>query len=177
MTVTVTNGTGGGTYNINAVVTVTADPPAENMKFSHWTDGSGTILSYNTSYNFYAAKDIALTAVYVADTETVTAKGTTEMVSATRENGVTTFVSLSTVPEGCSIIKAGVIVTNVAADAETLTETNAKYIRGDAWSGTTYRYTLNITTSKTYYAKAYLVYTEKNGNTHTVYGDLVTVAA
>ena len=174
VTITVTNGTGGGTYNINTIVTVTANDPAENMKFSHWTDGTNT-LSYNTSYSFYAAKDIALTAVYVEDTAVVEAKGTTEMVSATRANGVTTFVSLSTVPKGCAIVKAGVIVTNVAADSENLTEANAKYVRGDAWSGTTYRYSLNITTSKTYYAKAYLVYTDKNGNTQTVYGNLVTV--
>ena len=174
--VTVTNGTGAGIYTINTVVTVTANAPEEGKKFSHWTDGTNT-LSYNTSYSFYAAKDIELTAVYVEEAVEVEAVGTTEMVSATRENGVTTFVSLSTVPQGCTIVKAGVIVTNVEADSTTLTEANAKYIRGDAWSGTTYRYTLNITTSKTYYAKAYLVYTDKNGNTKTVYGDLVTVNA
>ncbi|MGN0587849.1 MAG: hypothetical protein ACI4JF_11225, partial [Oscillospiraceae bacterium] len=173
--VIVTNGTGTGTYNINAVVTVTANAPAEGMKFSHWTDGTN-ILSYNTSYSFYAAKDITLTAEYVADTVEVEAVGTTEIIEVSTDttNKTITFVSLSTVPEGCTIQKAGVIATNnVAVASGTFDDTTAIIIRGDSWSGSSYRYSWTIGMNDpdvVVYARAYLVYTDKNGNTQTIYG-------
>ncbi|MBR0089605.1 MAG: InlB B-repeat-containing protein, partial [Clostridia bacterium] len=59
-TITVTGGTGGGTYNQNDKVTVTANEPGENQKFSHWKDGANNIVSYNASYQFFADRDLEL---------------------------------------------------------------------------------------------------------------------
>ncbi|MGN0619657.1 MAG: GLUG motif-containing protein [Ruminiclostridium sp.] len=181
VTVTVENGTGAGTYNVNDIVTVTANEPESGYKFSHWSDGNGTILSYNTSYSFYAAKDITLTAVYVADTETVEAVGTTEIVDVIKDtvNGKISFVSMSTVPEGCTIVKAGVIATSdatVGTSGDGFNDTTAMYVGAKPWSGSAFRYTFTKgkVTTETWYARAYLVYTDKNGNMHTIYGTVVS---
>ena len=184
VTVTVNSGSGSGEYNVNDVVTVTANAPAENMKFSHWTDGSGTILSYNTSYSFYAAKDITLTAVYVADTVEVEAKGTTEIVDVIKDtaNGKISFVSMSTVPEGCTITKAGVVATTdstIGTSDDNFKAEKVSIVRGDATSAQAYQYTWTAKLSdynKVVYVRAYLVYTDKNGNSHTIYGGIVSAS-
>ena len=180
-TVTVTGGTGGGTYRQNDLVTVTADAPEADKKFSHWIDGSGKILGYRESYSFYAEKDIALTAVFVDDAESVEAVGTTAIINMSADpiNKKLTFVSMSTVPEGCTIDKAGVIATSdaaVAASGDGFNADTAMFVRGDAWNGESYRFTWNKTKVEAgtiWYVRAYLVYTDAQGNQRTIYGEVV----
>ena len=178
-TVTVTGGNGAGTYNQNDVVTVKADAAPAGKKFSHWTDADGKILSYSGSYSFFAEKDIDLTANFVDDSEAVEAIGTTSMINMYANPGAKklSFVSMSTVPAGCRIEFAGILATDDAAVANgTFDETTAKFVRGDAWSGSAYRYTWNkskVEAGTVWYARAYLVYTDVGGERHTVYGDVV----
>ena len=180
--ITVENGTGAGTYKQNEVVTVVANAASEGNKFSHWADGDGNILSYNEKYQFYAAKSITVTAVYVEDAEKVEAKGTTEIIDkyADQANGKLIFVSMSTVPEGCTIDKAGIIATNDQTVAESVDGFNADtavYVRGSAWTGNEVRYTWTkgkVESGVTWYVRAYLVYTDVDGNVNTVYGDMVS---
>ena len=181
--ITVVNGTGAGTYKQNEVVTVVANAASAGNKFSHWADGAGNILSYNEKYQFYAAKNITVTAVYVKDTVKVVAKGTTEIVDkyADKANGKLTFVSMSTVPEGCTIDKAGIIATNdqtVAESGDGFNAGTAAYVRGNSWTGNAYRYTWTkskVGSGETWYVRAYLVYTDAEGNVNTVYGDMVSL--
>ena len=180
--ITVEGGTGAGTYKQNDVVTVEANTAPEGYKFSHWADGNGNILSYNEKYQFYAAKNITVTAVYVADTVEVEAKGTTEIIdmSIDKANGKLIFVSMSTVPEGCTINKAGIIATNVESvgtSGDGFNADTAVYVRGNAWTGNAYRYTWSkskVGSGDTWYVRAYLVYTDAEGNVNTVYGDMVS---
>ena len=123
-----------------------------------------------------------LTAMYVADTETVEAVGTTAIIDTytDTENKKLTFVSMSTVPEGCSIDLAGILATDNETIANgTFDETSdGVRIRGDAWTGTAYRYTwtkANVTAGTTWYVRAYLVYTDANGNQRKVYGDVTSL--
>jgi hypothetical protein len=182
-TISVTGGTGSGTYNQNDKVTVTANAPEAGKKFSHWKDGAGNIVSYNVSHQFFADRDLVLEAVYVDDAEVVEAKGTTEIISMSKnaETKKLIFVSLSTVPQECTIKKAGVIATDnatIASDANSFVDTaSGVRVRGNEWSGTTYRYTWsmpNVSEGDTWYVRAYLVYVDKEGNTHTVYGAIVS---
>ena len=181
--ITVENGTGAGNYRQNEVVTVVANAASEGNKFSHWADGDGNILSYNEKYQFYAAKSITVTAVYVEDTEKVEAKGTTEIVDkyADKANGKLIFVSMSTVPEGCTIDKAGIIATNVESvgtSGDGFNADTAVYVRGNAWTGNAYRFTWyksNVGSGENWYVRAYLVYTDAEGNVNTVYGDMVSL--
>lgn len=176
-TITVIYGTGGGEFKQNDKVTVVADTPAANMKFSHWTDGTN-ILCYNSRFTFFADRNLKLTAVYVAENDVVEAKAMTEIIEKYSEDNNLVFVSLSTVPEGFKIVKAGVILTNDAdiVSSGEFDDKNATYVLGDAWSGTTYRYTLtksNVANGDTWYARGYLIYTDKNGNTDTIYSAVV----
>ena len=181
-TISVTNGSGAGQYNQNEIVTVTANAPESGQKFSHWKDSGDKILSYDTTYKFFAEKDMSITAVYVADTVVVEAKGTTEIINMYKdtENNKLTFVSMSTVPEGCTINKAGVIATNnetVGTGGDGFNASTAVFAVGNSWTGTAYRYTFSkgkVNTGDTWYVRAYLVYTDASGNSHTVYGDMVS---
>ena len=62
--VTVTGGTGGGTYKQGESVTITANDPAEGKVFKCWKDASGAIVSTDKSYTFKVTGATTLTAVY-----------------------------------------------------------------------------------------------------------------
>ena len=180
--ITVTNGTGSGNYRQNEVVTAVANAAAVGQKFSHWKDASDKILSYNETYQFFAVKDTTIKAVYVPAENVIQAVGTTEIVDYYKdtENNKLVFVSMSTVPKGCTIDKAGVIATKDSAIGESgegFNASTAAYVLGNAWSDTSYRYTLsigNVTEGTTWYVRAYLVYTDGDGNVHTIYGKMVS---
>ena len=184
-TITVNNGTitsdkamVDGKYVMNSKITVTADAAPEGQKFSHWT-ADGSVVSYNATYVFFAEKNTEITAVFVTDETTVEAKGATAIVDHSVEGTKLIYVSMSTVPTGCKIEKAGFVVlknpTQEIISAEKFIDKNADYIMANAWDGNAYRYTLTInnTSGATWYVRAYLCYTDVNGNTITVYGDIM----
>ena len=181
---TITKGTPNddGTFTLNTTVAVTADEPVAGQKFSHWRDGAYKVVSYNKTYSFFADRNLTLYAVYVDASETVDAVGTTEIINMYKdtENQRLFFVSLSTVPQGCRIDKAGVIATNdarVAANPDTFSVESSTYVRGDATDSYSHRFTwykTKVNTGDTWYVRAYLVYTDKDGNTHEILGDIVS---
>ncbi len=140
------------------------------------------VVSYNKTYSFYADRNLTLYAVYVDEDEQVDAVGTTEIINMYKdtENKKLIFVSYSTVPEGCRIDKAGVIATNdanVAANPDTFNVERSTFVRGDASDRISVEYTWTkskVNVGDTWYVRAYLVYTDKNGNTHEMLGDIVS---
>lgn len=186
-TITVQNGTGtfNYTYPQNEIVTVAADPAEEGKIFSHWEDvtysETAKILSYSESYSFFADHNMEIRAVYVDDTTIVEALGTTGIVNMyeNTESNKLTFVSMSTVPEGCTMDFAGIIATSnstIGTDSEAFVASAATYIRGNSWDGTGFRYTWSkgkVQPGETWYVRAYLVYKDADGNVHTIYGDPV----
>jgi hypothetical protein len=168
------------TYNKQDVIQVTAQSVA-GKKFSHWSLDNGNILSYNEKYSFYAIEDVNIRAVYVDESATVTAEGTTNMVSITKDvtKRTISFVSLSTVPEGYQIIKGGVILTSDASVANgQFDDTTAMYAVGKAASSLNLTYTATKTNvgTETWYARAYLIYKDADGNTKNIYGDVVSAS-
>ncbi|WP_143160770.1 InlB B-repeat-containing protein [Hespellia stercorisuis] len=176
-TVTVIGGTGSGLYEVNAVASVTANAAEAGMKFANWTDLTGKIVSYNETYQFYVIGDTTLTANFVEEATVVEEKGTTEIVDIVKDttNNKITFVSMSTVPVGCTILKAGVIATadsDVGTSGDGFNKDTAAIVRGNAWSGNAYRYSWTIKTTKTVYVRAYLEYKDNEGNQIVVYGSM-----
>lgn len=176
----VTGGSGSGTYHINDKVTVVADEPKEGYKFSHWKEvgGAGAILSYNKTYQFFAGSVSEIEAVFVEDSEEVQEKATTfiENMVVDDTNDKISFVSMSTVPEGCKIIKAGIVATSNPEIGDNVDASNAEYVRGNAWNGNAYRYTWtkkNYSQNSIWYVKGYLVYEDSQGNINTIYSDEV----
>lgn len=170
------------TYKLSEIVKVAAQK-VEGKEFSHWEDGDGNKMSYSQEYSFYAITDMVLEAVYVtSDEEKEEPVGITDILYVNKEleentgKDKMTLVSLSTIPYGYTIHKAGIIVAfKDSLSGKELTDKTAQYITADAWSGTTYRYTLTIKKEQDAIicARAYLVYSDAEGTMHTVYGDLI----
>ena len=71
-TLTVNNGTGGGTKQYNASCTVKANSKTGHT-FKNWTNGSGTVVSTSSSYTFnMPASNLTLTANYNVNSYTLT---------------------------------------------------------------------------------------------------------
>lgn len=176
--ITVVNGTGGGTYDSNTAITVTANAPQTGMNFAGWYEDD-TLLSTNRSYSFYVLSDRTLTAKYTK--EEVREVGTTriEAVNCNKGTKKISFVSMSSVPSNCKIEKAGVIATSdfeIGNDEKRFTVANAAFVRYSATSAKNYRYTWTkgkVADGQIWYVRAYLVYTDVNGNSYTIYGDVV----
>ena len=85
------------------------------------------------------------------------------------------FVAMLNVPADCTIKQAGIVATSDAEKSENLTAENATYVRADATTKHSYKYTWTKTNvNETWYVKPYLVYTNADGKTFTIYGELVT---
>ena len=85
------------------------------------------------------------------------------------------FVAMLNVPADCTIKQAGVVSTSDAEKAQNLTAENADYVRADATTKHSYKYTWTKTNvNETWYVRPYLVYTNADGKTFTVYGELAT---
>ncbi len=171
------DGSASGTYRVSDAVSLSADVAPAGMKFAYWTI-NGVIAGYERKYRFkMPSKDIQATAVFSSEAASVEAKGVTriESMGAEIENRKLVFVSVSTVPEGCAILKAGIVATSDPAKAVSLTSANADFVRGDATTAKTYKYTwrkTKVTEEQTWYARAYLSYRDSDGDAHEVYGDL-----
>ena len=64
---------------------------------------------------------------------------------------------------------------NIGTSGDEFNDSTAKYVLGNAWNGNSYRYTLskeNAQEGETWYARAYLVYTDAEGNVNTIYGKI-----
>lgn len=170
------------TFRQGTVVKVKADEAPSGQKFSHW-EKDGVIVSYNETYSFYASSgEISLVAYYVDDETAVEPSGTgyIESVSRTKFDYMA-FVSVLNVPDGCKMLKAGVVYqkTNDLAGKE-LTVANAKKIKYTDTSKNNYRtfkYTFSLGTNNhdTYWTvRPYLEYKDKNGTIKTIYGNPVS---
>jgi hypothetical protein len=112
----------------------------------------------------------------------------TAVINSASYNSVTnkgTFVAYLTMPENTVIVKAGLVaVSSNTFDPATqiLTADNAEYVKSLASAEgkcgpVLYTWTKGSFNAKApWYVRAYLVYTDSDGATHTVYGELVKLA-
>ena len=170
------NGETSAYFADGAIAVATADNPADGYKFGYWKKNGSTI-SYNPTYTFpVTADNIELEAVYVEDTDAIERYGNAviESVTPDKENKKIQFVSLLNVPEGCKILKAGIVATSDETKSANLTDENADFVRyGENLTVRNYKYTwTKNNVNETWYVKGYLVYEDANGETKTVYSDL-----
>ncbi|MBR0484044.1 MAG: InlB B-repeat-containing protein [Oscillospiraceae bacterium] len=178
---TIDGGVSGDSYQIGTELTVTAAPAEEEYQFDHW-ENNGEIASYNEVYSFHVpAKEVTLEAVYSPVGTEVEKVGTAFIESVTTINGnKIAFVSKVSIPEGARILRAGIVAnTEANLNGSELTTETAQFTRYDdskCYDYLAYKFTWtksNVSESDVWCVRSYLVYSDENGEEHTVYGDLV----
>jgi hypothetical protein len=182
---TVTNGTqsGSGTYSSKDFVTVTANTAATGKKFSCWEDENqnNNIISYSPTYSFYIITDAKLKAEYVDDTSAVIQNPSIVIsnVSKNASAGQITFIAQRTVPDGCTVLSQGIILTNDGTlTADTFVIGKAKVLKAKGkTTGLTGTYVItkgNVSSGSIWYARGYVIYKDANGNIVTKYSSIVS---
>ena len=62
--ITVNGGVGGGLFEEGRQITVTANAPKDDERFSHWEDENGNTAGTDINYTFTVTKETVLTAIY-----------------------------------------------------------------------------------------------------------------
>lgn len=171
-----------GLYNPATLISVIANEAEDGKTFAYWKK-NGIIAGYDKRYEFYMpSQDTNLEAVYETLETPIEVKGVTyiESVNSDINTKKLTFVSIGTVPENCQIEYAGVVATSdhlKATEGTELTAENADYVRGGGKSLKTYKCTWiksNVSQEQTWYVRAYLKYSDANGEIHEIYSDTIT---
>lgn len=175
-----------GNYRLSTNITVKAKS-YEYDKFSHWEDEQGNILGYCEEYYAIVTGNMTIKAVYVDVAETVEQKAAINITgtNAFVENGVNkiSYTYTRNIPEELTMISHGLIVTS---DETTGLDEDAFIIGGAGIKKVTANTTANMGTftvnfknpvvGNKYYARAYVVYIDKNGNQVTLYSDAKSIA-
>lgn len=132
--VTVVGGTGSGEYVEGEEFTITANEPAENYAFLHWTDGAGTVIGTDPTMTLtVAAGAQTYTAHYAAPTTVTVLGGTVNLGHVTDGTSATTltvapgetYAVTAAAPEGEKFSawadgrKAAAFTLTAVADSET----------------------------------------------------------
>ena len=183
--VTADNGNdGNGGYLKNFAVTVTADAPADGMKFAYWKDATGAIRSYDAVYKIYPAIDTELTAVYVAEDEVIDYKPLVYVNSFYGEGIIGQFSTNWYVPteqNNLSFVAGGIVAVNKVYYTGTnlyhgSTDSNVWDRKGSEKDAVyNYVWTGPVLSGETWLAKAWVQYTDASGTLHTVYSDMFEV--
>ena len=164
------------------VVTVKPNEALEGYKFAYWiVENVNKPISYNETYSFYASEAITVQAVYVKDAEPVKPVATTDitkfaiLASTDKTKNKFSFVSTTTVPEGCTMEKVGIRIwkkTATVSNSGSLGDATAE--KGLSSTATTYNYTYNVSIRKTdnciLYLQPFVTYVDENGERNTVDG-------
>ncbi len=173
-------------YAAYGAVTVKADEAADGMKFAYWTNAEGKVVSYDAEYKFYPAADTYLKANFVAENAEIEYQAIASLAAdPTTQGEKITYTMSWDVPEAVGEFSlAGLMV----VDAEDYNADTFYHGSGDsklfdrALSGSMLipKNTYGIAKGAsyyghTYYACTWVQYVDANGETVTVYSDMVTV--
>jgi hypothetical protein len=107
-TLSVTNGTGGGTYAYDAIATVVGDAPPSGKQFQYWKSGD-RVVSREPTYSFSVHSNVSLEAVYSDETfrdiPMVTVGDNLNVRS-----GYQTYVGQFHIPSGYQYVEHGLLV-------------------------------------------------------------------
>ncbi len=178
-------------YNTKVRIEITDSQIPDGKYFGGWLiDGSDTVASYDEVFEFYAYKDMTVTAVFVDKeveaTATVTLASSVFDVNTTEGTYKASLMVTRELPENLVLVSSGLLLTQTAefgtADKLTFEEQseNSSAIRLYRTVHTTndgqYQLTVKTSTSKTFYARGFVVYLDKKtGDIITLYTDVQQV--
>lgn len=162
---------------VNELVTASID--ANKEKFAYWKDDKGNIVSYNPTYYFLANRKVTVTAVSTEEATDPEKKGVITQIEYDETSRTVIFEY--TVPDDFTMNYVGVLgSTNEGILTNAVVNVDAKgvYQLGNSnCSGyKTFRYTLNIVGSETWYVKPVLIYSNADDvQQNPVYGNKITI--
>lgn len=153
-TVTVTNGTGSGSYLYNTVVTATPNSAPGEQVFSHWADAEGNVLSYNSNYKFTVLSNVSITAVYAASASPVPVVNMSDALSL-RDNFVS-YKGQFSLPAGFTLVEYGFIFSR-SSDVLTLDSLGATIVPSNVHNGQTGEFLRSFPNDTFNSIRAYLI--------------------
>ena len=185
-TVTVINGTGGGSYLPTTVIDVVANEPAQGQKFAYWIDSNGQVVSYKSTYTFIVTGDTTLEAVYTDADDEIETEALIAITdkSSDPENGKVTFVVMRDIPTKYTIVQTGILLTNDATlgtDEDAFIIDAEGTIKGTASSkentGAYVATKGKVQAGDTWFARGYVVYLDTNGELVYLYSAIDSITA
>lgn len=167
-TLNVTNGSGDGEYNFNAVVTIT--PDAGGTPFSHWEDETGLVLSTVSTYTFTLLEDKEIIAKYsetpLADTPRIILSKDLEI-----RVGYRTYLSQFYLPIGYTLLDYGMYTLTEDKPIESIDTPNLTVYKGFKYYAVTDEFIMSIPTASHYSARTYLTVKDTDGLIQRYYSD------
>ncbi|MDD6284659.1 MAG: InlB B-repeat-containing protein, partial [Firmicutes bacterium] len=176
--ISVTGGTADkANANYNELVTVTAT--VEN--FGYWTK-NGVVVSYSSTYSFYAGLANGTDINLVAVADTASAAPVTSIVNVYGSTAKVTFLMERSVPDDYSLVESGFILAKAAfGTTDYMSAVNGSTVIKVAASNTSAngQYMLNVktTSGNAIYAVSYVTYVDASGKLHTVYSSAASANA
>lgn len=165
---TVTDGTGAGTYGYNDVVTVT--PNASGTAFSHWEDDMGIILSTESLYKFTMLEDKTVIAKFnetpITDVPRILLSEDLELRAEYRS-----YISQFYLPSGYSLVEYGMLTLTEDKPIDSVDTSSVYFYRGFKYYAQTNEFVMSIPTGSHYSIRAYLVVKDSEGVIHRYYSE------
>lgn len=159
------------TYTYNDKVTVNAQESKDGKSFSYWKR-DGKIASYDRTYSFYASANSTLESVYG---ENISDKNVLVMAQPVMadESRIAFFAERNIDAEN-TVVETGILIGN-SADLSFETSGVIKSVAQSLKNSGQYTVRKkNVSSGETWYARAYVIYSDKAGVVHTIYSNEVS---
>jgi hypothetical protein len=172
-TLSVTNGTGGGTYAYDAIATVVGDAPPSGKQFQYWKSGD-RVVSREPTYSFSVHSNVSLEAVYSDETfrdiPMVTVGDNLNVRS-----GYQTYVGQFHIPSGYQYVEHGLLVSGTEGVIDLSSSSITRY-QGSKYNPLTHEFVMSVPTNVTNWLshRAYLIVVNFDGDLMTVYDEILT---
>ena len=151
----------------------------ETTPFAYWANSDGEVLSYNADFSFYVSNDINIHAVY-SDYE-FKHQPLVRITNAVpdKDSNIITFIAQREIPNDCTVISHGIILTNNSTlNEDTFIIGADGVLKGTSnktgGSGTYTLFKSNVNVGDTWYARGYVNYKTADGKVKTIYSDIAS---
>jgi hypothetical protein len=168
-TLTVVNGTGGGSVDYNAVATVVADAAPDGQVFHHWEMQDQTV-SYSSTYSFTMVENTTVTAYY-----STSAPADQPRVFLTNDlalrTSYKTFIGQFYLPSGYTLVEWGVASTATATAMVDIGTASVIRNKSTKYNAATNEFVVSIATGNAASYRGYLVCKNASEELVTVYSE------
>ncbi|MFA5007245.1 MAG: leucine-rich repeat protein [Candidatus Izemoplasmatales bacterium] len=165
-TISVVNGSGGGTYQVNTVITVSTNALLESDSFQFWRIGN-RIVSYETQYSFTVLEETEIVAVF-GEPNTPPEAMVSMSTPVHLRPGYQSYLCQFKLPVDATLIEYGVLYHESIVDP-TFDAVGVVQYAGSKINGTTHEFLMSFPLSKNGYFRSYVIYGDADSVIHVMY--------